>query len=143
MPRGVLLSSILGSYLAECSLERASRDPTLAMIELAIALTNSSAHACIAVVIMAGVGFTLDVDRRTTNVGSKIRLPSLPMSFAACALASAGLLTSAFLLMRGPSSIPANIRYFFGKDPTERRHLQTTKKFTVLERVGHDKTSFV
>ena len=92
---------------------------------------------------MAGVGFASDVDMRATNDGSKARLPFLPMSFAASALALAGFLTSAFLLMRGPPSIPTNIHYLVGKDPTERRHLQTTKKFTVLERVGHDKTSFV
>ncbi len=78
----------------------------------------------------------------------------MPISFAASALVLAGLLTSTFPLMGwgGPSTLtpPSNdiMVIHVGEDPTTTgvggRHLPTsTRKFKVLERVGHNGTSFM
>jgi hypothetical protein len=77
------------------------------------------------------------------NVANKLRLQFLPMSFVASILALAGLLASAILIRWGPRSIPGKIHNIIGSDPTAGRNLHTSTKFTVLEQVGHDKTSFV
>ena len=79
-----------------------------------------------------------------THVGINNAITISTMSFIVRVLALAGLLTSVILLRGGPPSIPGKIRNIIGNDQTGERHLQTsTTKFTVLERVGHDKTSFV
>ena len=78
-----------------------------------------------------------------THVGINNAITISTMSFIVRVLALAGLLTSVILLRGGPPSIPGKIRNIIGNDPTEGRHLQTSMKFTVLEQVGHDKTSFV